>query len=333
MDKIGIAIIGAGEIAQNLHLPIYNKHKNVEVIAVCDKVKTRARLVAEKYGIEYSYSKVEDIIRNDDIKAVSICTSTDAHTEVAIQCLEGGKHVLIEKPVARTMKEAEQINKASVKSGMKAMVAMNQRFRQDSLIAKNLVENKEIGNVFYMRAGWLQQKRESIWLDRKDRSGGGVLLDLGVHLVDLVLWMKNFSKVKTVKCNSFSNMTKSVEDVVLGTLNFEDGTVAAITTSWSLYSVFKSFHFDLFGKGGRVSLNPFQILKRVDKFAKPSPIQSSTERVRILKKSFESEINHFITSISGGHLHSGINEAVEVMRIIEAMYISSAEGREVVLKY
>lgn len=133
-------MVGAGNIAQNIHLPLLAKMPNVKLLALCDKNLSKAKLIAEKYGIPHVCRNVEELERFEGIRAVDICTSTDAHFEAAMACLDMGYDVLVEKPLARTKKEAEQLVTASEKNDRKLMVGMNHRFRPDTALMKNYID-------------------------------------------------------------------------------------------------------------------------------------------------------------------------------------------------
>ncbi|MEX0603015.1 MAG: Gfo/Idh/MocA family oxidoreductase, partial [Bacteroidota bacterium] len=142
-----------------------------------------------------------------------ICTATFAHRETAIAALESGKDVLVEKPLARTEKETVEIVGIAKRKQHKLMVGMNNRFRPDSMILRSFIEGNELGEIFYAKAGWL--KKLSVanpWLTRKEQSGGGVVLDLGIVMFDLAFWMMGYREVNEVIATNYSHNTKEVED-------------------------------------------------------------------------------------------------------------------------
>src|SRR5512143_1409042 len=158
MEKVNVGIVGLGWISQVVHLPLLQKLPEANIVAVCDKDKGRARLVAEKFGIKKFTSDFGEMLGHDDIRAVIVAASTDAHRELALKAMAAGKDVLIEKPVARTTADAVAIAEASRESKRKAMVGMNHRFRPDSMILRTFVEGNELGKIFYVKAGWLRRR-------------------------------------------------------------------------------------------------------------------------------------------------------------------------------
>ena len=164
MEKVRVAIIGAGWIAQVAHIPVWKKLENVELVAVCDTVKTRAKAVAEKYKIPQVFTRDEDLLKRDDIDAVDICVPTHMHERLTLDALSAGKHVLVEKPMSRTVEEGEKMVRASRQYKRQLMVAMNVRFRYDAANLKSFIEGGELGEVFYAKAGWMQrQKKWTPW--------------------------------------------------------------------------------------------------------------------------------------------------------------------------
>ncbi len=160
-EKAKIGIVGLGWISQVFHLPILTKLPDVQITSVCDRDKTRARALAEKYGIKKFYTDYNEMLANEELDAVDVCTSTDAHKEVAIAALEAKRDVFVEKPIARKLDEAIAIAESVKKNKRKLMVGMNHRFRPDTMMLRSFIENKELGKVFYAKTGWLNLRINS----------------------------------------------------------------------------------------------------------------------------------------------------------------------------
>lgn len=330
MKKVGLAIVGAGEAAQNFHLPALSNINTVSITAICDKNLTLAKAVAERYGIPHIFRNSNEMLKHDDIEAVDICTSTDAHAEIALASIEAGKSIFIEKPIARNLDETKKIDEAARKSNVKAMVGMNHRFRSDAIMLKNYIATGEIGEVFYAKAAWLQQKRSKAWVEQADKSGGGVLFDLGITMIDSILWIFDFLPLKSVQASMYNHLTKNVEDVCIGQLRFINGSIATFETSWTLFSSRTNFHFDVHGSKGVVTVNPLVLLKSDGIRYSPVPDVYIKNDVSILRKSFEGELKHFLNSVRGiVPVISTTEEAVARMKVIEALYRSAKEGREI----
>jgi len=193
MDKTRVAIIGLGSVAQLVHLPNLVKIKNAEISALAEINKNRLYSVADKYGIKKVYSDYKQLLNDSNIDAIIIATPTHLHKQMAIDCLTAGKDVLVEKPLARNSSEGIEIIECAKKHNRKLMVGMNLRYRPDSMLIRSLIDAGEIGNPFYIKCGWIRKQSSSEkWFNRREEAGGGVILDLGVNLIDLALWLANY---------------------------------------------------------------------------------------------------------------------------------------------
>ena len=325
-NKVKLGIIGLGNIAQTAHLPVLTKHPDVEIVAVCDQERARAQLVAEKFGVQHWYTSFEEMVRTEEeMVAVNICTPTKTHHEIALAALE--------KPVARTLKEALAINDAAKKHQRKLMVGMNSRFRPDAQILKAFIEENSIGKIFYAKAGWFRKlQAEGVWLTRKEQSGGGVVLDLGIVMFDLAFWMMGYPEVAEVSATNYTHMTKDVEDSSIVFLKMKNGSTLTIEASWSFESNADFFYCDCFGTAGSGSLNPFRILKRMHgNLVNVAPASQDTPQT-LYRKSYENELKHWVSVLQGLHpvLSTG-DEAVHRMKIVDAIYQSARNGTAVVL--
>ena len=235
IDKPKIGIVGLGWIAQVFHLPVLTRFTDVEIPCVCDRDKNRAKAIAERYGIPRFYSDYGEMLKNEELDAVDICTSTDAHTEIAIASVEMKRDVFVEKPIARKYDEAIRIAEAVRKNKRKLMVGMNHRFRTDSMMLRSFIENNDIGKVFYVKAGWLKKpSSESSWLLQEKLSGGGAFLDLGIVMLDLALWMTGYPEVERVNATNYAHKTK-VEDSSVVYLTMKNGATITIEVSWNFH--------------------------------------------------------------------------------------------------
>ncbi len=332
MEKVRLGVIGLGWIAQVVHLPILSKMNDAVVVAVCDKIRDRARLVSEKYGIKKYYTETDDLLASD-VDAVIICTPTNTHKDAALKALRAGKDVLLEKPIAPTYKDAVEIADAVKRTKRKLMVGMNQRFRPDTMILKSFIEGKELGDIFYTKIAWLRKRNsDSGWLTQKEKSGGGVLLDLGIALIDMGFWMMGFPRPTRVKATHFAHTTKGVEDTSLVTIATENGSVFNIDVSWSMCMRDDVYSCQMFGTEGTATLSPLSIIKPLHgNLVNVAPAKTDPPE-RLFRRSYENELRHFLAAVKGVHpLISTADEATKRMLIIEAAYKSARLGKEVVL--
>jgi predicted dehydrogenase len=336
MEKIKLALVGAGNVGQVVHLPILKRMPDVEVVAVVDPDERKAKAIAERFGIHSTFKSADALFASglgSEIDAVDVCTPTDQHSEPAIAALESGKDVLVEKPIARTAKEAKAISDVAEKTGQKLMVGMNNRFRPDTMILKSFIESKELGNIYYIKSGWLkQQSSVASWHQQKEKSGGGVFIDLGIVMLDMALWLMNYPEVATVSATTYYQFTKKVEDSAAVFIRLVDGTTLTIETSWTFHREGDFFYCNVFGKDGSAFINPLRVFKHVaGNLVNLTPAKSESQ-VALYKKSYENELRHFINACRGVvNLTSTGEEAVKRMRVVEAIYQSAAKKKEVTL--
>lgn len=332
-EKARIGIVGLGWIAQVFHLPILSKLPEVDIVAVCDRDKNRARAIAEKYGIARYYTDHQEMMAKEDLHAVDICTSTDAHTEVSIAALDAKRDVFVEKPIARTFAEAQRIEEAVRRNKRKLMVGMNHRFRPDAMMLRSFVENNEIGRIFYVKAGWLKKpSSDSSWMLQGKLSGGGAFLDLGIVMLDLCLWMTGYPDVARVSSMNYAHKTK-VEDSSVVYLTMKNGATITIEVSWNFHIENELYYCNIYGEQGSGKINPLKIHKEMHgSVVNVTPVKTDIS-AGALKKSYENELKHFIGAVRGIHpVISTAHEAVQRMKIVDAIYRSASKGKEIVFK-
>lgn len=335
MEKVKIAIVGLGGITQIVHLPILSKMDDVEIAAVCDSDLSKCRNLAKKYNIGKYYKDVDKMLNeNPEVSAVIIATQTNFHKEVSLKCINADKDILIEKPIARNYKEAKVIVDAAKAKKKKIMVAMNNRFRNDMMLQRTFTKAKEIGEIFYIKAGWIKpQSSNQKWMLEKEKSGGGVFLDNGIAMLDLGLWILDFPEAKSVTASNFSHYTKSVEDSSIAMIKFKNNKTLTIEVSWSLLREGELYYCNVYGKEGSSSINPFQIYKRMaGELYNITPKKIATPS-NVFKKSYEYELRHFIGAVTGKHnIISTGEDALKSIQIVDAVYKSAKSGKEVIIK-
>ncbi|MGA9407046.1 MAG: Gfo/Idh/MocA family oxidoreductase [Bacteroidota bacterium] len=334
MEKAKIGIVGLGWIAQVFHLPILTKIPDATISCVCDKERARARALAEKYGIKRYYSDVQEMLRTEELDAVDICATTNAHKEIALACLDAKKDIFVEKPIARKYLEAVAIADAAKKVKKKVMVGMNNRFRPDTMILRSFVENNDLGEVFYIKAGWLKKLTDhSSWMGHKDKSGGGVFLDLGIVMLDLALWMIGYPEVKRVDSSTYSHATPGVEDSAAVFLFMKNGATITIEVSWSFYIENELFYCNIYGDKGSAKLNPLKIHREMHGSIVNVTPGKIDDIQNLFRRSYENELKHFVGAVRGIHqVISTADEAVLRMRIVDAIYKSAAKRKEIYFK-
>lgn len=335
MEKTKVAIVGLGGISQVMHLPILSKLKNVEIIAICDKDFSKVKNIIKKYGIAKGYKDVSTMLdENPEIDAVIVATRTDDHLATSLKCLESGKHLLVEKPIALNSAETSKIVDAAEKSKKILMVGMNNRFRTDTMLERNFIKGKELGDVFYVKTGWLKtQSSDQKWFMDMEKAGGGVFVDNGIVMLDLGLWMLGFPEVKSVSAINYYHNSKTVEDSNFTLVKFKNGSSLTIEVSWSFVRYGEFFYCNVFGTNGSATINPLRINKMVNKQLFDITPKNIKQSQTVYKQSYENEINYFIGAIRGTHtpISTG-KEALSVMQIVDAVYKSAKSGKEITFK-
>jgi predicted dehydrogenase len=334
MDKTKVLIAGLGGIAQIAHLPILAKRNDIEIAGVCDIDESKAKSIAEKYGIKNYFSDYSKMIDGVEANTLIVTTPTSLHRDVAVKGLENGMHVLVEKPLGRSKEEAEKITEAAKKSKKQLMVGMNMRFRPDFMMQESFISAGALGEVFYVKAGFTK-RRSTVekWALDKKLSGGGVIMDLGIVVLDMALWILKFPKLKSVSAVNYYHNFKSVEDTSLAFIKFSNGVTLNLETSWTLHRENDIFYCNVFGTEGSSSINPLRIYKKMHgtlvnvtplKFEKPA---------NVFIRTYEYELQHFFNSItSGSNVIANGEEAVQRQALIDAIYKSAKTGKEIFFK-
>lgn len=334
-EKCKIGIIGLGGVAQLIHLPILKKMSDVEVKAVCEINKTKLANVAERFGIPHAFSNHIEMLEKVDLDAVIIATPTNLHKEIALDCVKFSKTILIEKPIAPTFEETEIIVNSAKQKNVEVMVGMNMRFRPDAMLLKSIVSSGEIGEILYVKSGWLRtQSSEGKWFTKKHESGGGVIFDLGIVMLDLALWILDFPEVNSVTTKNYETLNVGVEDSSLSFIRCKNDFVISLETSWLLASEKDSFYLEILGTKGNASLTPLKIFKKIESSVIDMSPSKSDNAASLFKRSYENELKSFIGAVRGlNPLISPAVEALPRMKVIEAMYSSAASSVEINFRY
>ncbi len=334
MEKAKIGIIGLGGVAQLVHLPIIKKIPEAEVIAVADSNRSTLNSVAEKFGISNRYSDFRKLLDIKELEAVIIATPTNTHKDIALACIDAGKDILIEKPIARTFKEADEITTAAKNAKVKVMVGMNMRYRPDIMLLRSIVNSGDLGNIFHIRAGWLKRRSsESRWFLKKEESGGGVILDLGVALLDVALWLMSYPDIISVSAQNYAFSTNSVEDTSIAFIRCHPNSVINLEASWSWSGEKDDFFLELYGTKGNAELNPLKVFKRAENSFLDLGTPKNDNSVNLFKRSYLNELKHFIGAIKGMNpLISPASESLSRMKIVESIYQSAQLQKEIHFK-
>ncbi len=254
MAKIKVGIVGCGFIANFKHLPSIAQHEDVEVVAFCDLIREKAVATAAKFGTPDALvcEDYHDLLARTDITVVHVCTPNSSHSEITVAALKSGKHVMCEKPMAKTSAEAKAMLDAAKETGKLLTIGYQNRFREDSLLMKKLCDNGELGDIYLGKAMACRRRGVPIWgvfMD-KEKQGGGPLIDLGTHALDLTLWMMQNYEPVSVLGSTYDKIGQmgspangmgawdpakyEVEDSAFGMVKFKNGATVVLEASWAI---------------------------------------------------------------------------------------------------
>lgn len=352
MDKVKIALVGAGNIA-NTHLGSYEKVPGAEVYAICDINEERLNETADKFGITRRYTDEDAMLAElPELDAVDVCVWNCSHASCSIKALNAGKHVLCEKPMAYSAQEAEEMLEAAKKNNKLLMIGFVLRFSDDARIAMDFIQKGYLGDVYYSKAQYVRRHgNPGGWFADKARSGGGPIIDLGVHVIDLTRYLMGSPKPVSVYAAASDRMGNrpylknkegwkpkgasdadicTVEDFATALIRYDNGAVTYLETSYDLNGEDIAKR-QLFGtKGGMDLSNGVKIYGECNDFL--ADIQVKTENYKDSCDMFVAEMAHFVDCIANGTAcRARAEDGIVVMKILDAIYESARTGHEVIL--
>jgi predicted dehydrogenase len=273
---VKVGIIGCGGIAKGKHLPALANVAEVEMVAFCDIIVARAKEAKEKYGTADAkvYADYKELLADNELDVVHVLTPNSSHAELSIAAMEAGSHVMCEKPMAKTSEEAREMIAASKRTGKKLTIGYQNRFRTDSQHLHTVCEEGELGEIYSAKAHAIRRRAVPTWgvfLD-EEAQGGGPLIDIGTHALDLTLWMMDNYKPKYVVGNTYHKLAETknaanawgpwdpekftVEDSAFGFVVMENGATIYLEASWALNCLdVKEAKTTLFGTKGGADMN------------------------------------------------------------------------------
>lgn len=353
--KVGVVGLGVGRS----HVTGYRANLNSKITALCDANPVRLNEIGDEFGIpeEARYTQVEHMLEAGDLDLVSVCLPNALHADVSIACLNRGSHVLCEKPLATTVADAQRMLDAAQQAERRLMVTYNWRYRADSQWMYQVVQSGQLGDIYHVNVSWRRETGIPGWGLFGDRamSGGGALIDLGVHVLDLGLWMLGFPAVKTVSGDARSlfgprgrkiwarrgaQTTPSfdVDDGAVGFLRLENGASMIVQASWAEHTRPQEdrIRVELQGTEGTAIMN-------IENYHKEDTLRVYTEIeggpvtiVPSLNWSAESPHTLLIADLVDAVMAErpsptdGV-QGLMAVQVLEALYRSAAEGHEIAL--
>ncbi len=358
MEQLRIGIIGLGGIGMGVHARWYHHSKTlksrVKIVAVCDLIEERAQTAKTKYFTDAAvYTDYKELLQNPEVDAIDICTPNYMHSVIAVDAFAAGKHVFCEKPDAVSPQEQLKMKQASEESGKLLMVMRNNRFCPASMELKQYINAGNMGEIYAGRCGWVRRRGipgKGGWFTTKEKSGGGPLIDLGVHMIDLAIWLMGNPTPVSVSGSTYCKFANSassdsansafgdaveggtfdVEDLAIGFIKFDNGASLQIEFSWAS-NIKKEHRFvELRGtKAGACWKNA-----KAEVFSEANG-KLTNEKIRTGLKFPEGHARNLINFVEvlldGKEPVYQPQQGQDMIKILSAIYESAQTGREVIL--
>lgn len=320
------------------------------MVAFAEGDPKRCKEAYDLYRVPRTYRDYHELLEQPDIDAVTVALPNYLHRPVTIEALEARKHVMVEKPMAVTAKEALKMIDVSKRMKRTLMVGHNFRFNRSTQIAKDVIERGELGDVYYVRASWLRRAgipRIGSWFTRKAHSGGGCMLDLGVHMIDVSLHLLGDWEVRSVSAQVYSKLgpqgigefdwgkgeidparTFDVEDFGSALIRLRSGRTLLVESSWAAYHEMnkREYGVELFGSAGGLSLFPARLVRQTS---------SGYQMVELTAAKLaypEDRLHHFVQCVLLGKKPVvALEQSLVVQQVLDAIYASARAGKEVAL--
>ena len=352
--KLRCAVIGIG--VGWAHIEGYQTAKNAKLVALCDANENLLKERGEKYAVppKMRFTDYHALLERDDIDAVSIALPNFLHEPVALEALRAGKHVLCEKPLAMDAPSAQRIVDATKDAGKTLMVCYNHRYRPEIEWLKKKQLTGEFGNIYAAKAGWMREgwiPTHGAWFTQKERAGGGALIDLGVHVLDLALWLMGYPKPVRVSGAAFAEFgfrgqktnprelkpaKFDVEDLGMGFVRFENGSVLTFESAWATHRqpTQDGYFVRLFGSEGGANFFTGEPSGKTVAFytlKKDEPVEETPAKL-VNTRGHTIAVHHFVDCALTGKTPASPGEhGVIGLKIIDAIYESAKTGKEVEL--
>ncbi|MGB0384644.1 MAG: Gfo/Idh/MocA family protein [Ardenticatenaceae bacterium] len=354
-SKLKVGVIGLG--MGRYHIEGYQSHPEAEVVAIADLNEVRLNEVGEQFGISGRYTSSEQMLEDEDLDIVSVATPNKFHKQHVMAALEAGSHVLCEKPMAMNAQEAREMLQAAEEANKRIMINFSYRFTEQSMALKEQVDAGLLGDIYFARTIWHRRRgvpglsqwgvrkglyRFGSWFIQKAISGGGPLIDLGVHRLDLALWLMGYPKPTWVMGSTYDPIGSAwaeqldakfdVEDLAAGFIKFENGATLALEASWAAnIQETELMETRLLGtKAGLVQRNIDETYKFEAEMYLELNGSHFDMKLHPPTKPVMRAMYYFVDSILNNTPHPATGEeGVMVMEILDAIYESARTGQPV----
>jgi predicted dehydrogenase len=355
-ETIGIGIIGAGGLAEAAHIPAFKQQPDARVVAVADVVAERARGVAERNGISRAYGSWEELLLNPDVDAVSVATPNAYHAPISMAALNAGKHVFCEKPPATNADEARRAQAVAEVTGNVLYYCLQNRFRPEVMQLRRYVAAGELGEIYYAKTATLRRRGgPGGWFADKKLSGGGALIDIGVHCIDWTRWImgnpqpveifgQTYARIKTYDLDDHrtwlpadlrgttevpSDRAGDVDEMATAMIRFATGATLFVEVSWALNVGENSEYTQIYGTRAGASFRPLRLFR--NEYGRMVDLAVNIPEQPGPNGHFRA-IRNFLDTIQGkAEPVVKPRDGVEIMQILDGIYASAERGKSVVV--
>lgn len=348
MEKLRIGIIGCGNIMSGCHAPAYLKMDHTEVLALCDLIPERTARWAKEFPKAQQYTDYTELLKRTDIDAVDICLPNYLHAPVAIAALKSGKHVFCEKPDSISVQNVEEMKRTAEECGKVLMVMRNNRYVESSMYAKRYIESGKAGEIYAGHCAWQRRRGTpgSGWFTDKARSGGGPLIDLGVHMIDLAIWLMGSPRPVSVSGSTYRKFEGNrvisdydpdgnrgadslfdVEDLAMGFVKFDNGACLTIEFSWASNIPNERKFVQLYGDKAGIFWEDDRLTIHTEE---DDHLVDLIPRIANKIGDHEANLRHFADVLLNGAKPVFVpQQGVDMVKILMAIYESAQTGHEV----
>jgi predicted dehydrogenase len=332
-DRLRIGIVGGGAITQVAHLPVLKKLKNIEVLAICDTDLPKARALADRFGVKDAFDDIEELLRYEALDAVVICSPNHLHESHILAALSADLHVLVEKPLTMSAASAQRIMRGAEKRNRVVMVGMNHRYRPDVQIVRSFVQSGELGTIESVRGSWhiFRPGRAQLgWRQRRDQAGGGAMLDLGLSVLDLGLWLGgNPTPIRVSASLDVAGRDRTVEQPGSAFVVCNGGMSLFVDVTWHHLGGGERFGVGLRGTKGTAAINPLTVWKELHGVPVDVSPTGSVSRENPFTASYRAEWAHFEAAVAGEAKVPSLQEHLVLHKMVDAIYKSALDGHDV----
>ena len=347
--RFRVAVVGTGAIGAD-HIASFKLHPAATVVAIAEVSPERGREAAARFGVPEVVTDYRKLLARDDIDVISVAVPNYLHASVALDALRAGKHVMLDKPMATNARDAAKLVQEAKKRGVLFMVGQNFRFNSDTQTARQIVERGTLGEVYHAKTSWRRRAgipRIGSWFTQKRFAGGGCTYDIGVHALDRCLYLMGEFDAAAVSGQTFAKFGPrglgnggwgrseidpkarfDVDDLSIALIKLRSGRTVLLEASWAAHGPHTDVNAtELFGTEAGLSLPPIQLFKQTKG-------GYMTEAMDLLPpKVNTNRMVHFIDCLLGkAKPFVAPAESLAVQKILDAIYLSAASGREIRIK-